>query len=67
MEEPKSQPKPSKSKQSGHRYLPSAISRQPSDKEFKIAEREKRLLQELFDWEERSRNTRWVLGQPIGI
>lgn len=30
-------------------------------------EREKRLLQDLFDWQERSRGTHWILGQPLGV
>jgi hypothetical protein len=30
-------------------------------------EREKRLLQDLFDWQERSRGTHWILEQPLGI
>jgi hypothetical protein len=31
------------------------------------SEREKRLLQELFDWQDRSRETHWILGQPLGV
>lgn len=30
-------------------------------------EREKRLLQDLFNWQERSRETHWILEQPLGV
>ena len=38
-----------------------------SDKDLRPTEREKQLLQDLFDWQERSRKTHWVLGQPLGV
>lgn len=33
---------------------------------FVPGKREQKLLQDLFDWEERSRRTNWVLGKPVG-
>ena len=39
---------------------------QPSEEDLVPTQREKRLLQDLFDWQERSRNTHWILGQPLG-
>ena len=38
-----------------------------SDEDIRPTEREKQLLQDLFDWQERSRKTHWVLGQPLGV
>ncbi len=46
--------------------LPSGITQQPTEEEFQLGEREKRLLEELFKWQERSEKTHWVLGQPLG-
>lgn len=40
---------------------------QPSKEDLIPTEREKRLLQDLFDWQERSRKTHCVLGQPLGV
>ena len=37
-----------------------------SEDAFKPTEREKQLLQDLFDWQERSRKAHWILGQPVG-
>lgn len=39
---------------------------QPSEEDLIPTEKEKRLLQELFEWQERSRKTYWILGQPLG-
>lgn len=39
---------------------------QPSKEDLVPTEREKRLLQDLFDWQERSSKTHWILGQPLG-
>ena len=39
---------------------------QPSKEDLIPTEDEKRLLQELFDWQERSNKTHWILGQPLG-
>ena len=39
---------------------------QVNENEFRLTEREKTLLRELFDWENRSNKTRWILGQPQG-
>jgi len=38
---------------------------QPSEENLIPTEREKRLLQELFEWQERSSKTHWILGQPL--
>ena len=38
----------------------------PSEEDLRPTEREKCALQALFDWEKRSKETEWVLGQPIG-
>ena len=38
-----------------------------SDEDLRPTEREKQLLQDLFDWQERSRKTPWILGQPVGV
>lgn len=38
-----------------------------SDEDLRPTEREKQLLQDLFDWQERSRKTHWILGQPVGV
>jgi len=48
------------------RNTTSEISRQPSQEQFEINDREKVLLKELFDWSERSSATHWVLGKPLG-
>ena len=42
------------------------IVNQPSEEDLVPTEREKRLLQDLFDWQERSSKTHWILGQPLG-
>jgi len=42
------------------------ILRQPSADELRPSERERRLLQDLFDWQERSGKTNWIPGQPLG-
>ncbi len=47
--------------------LPSGITHLPTEEEFQLGETEKRLLAELFEWQERSQKTHWVLGQPLGI
>ena len=39
---------------------------QPSKEDLVPTEREKRLLQDIFDWQERSNKTHWILGQPLG-
>ncbi len=39
---------------------------QPSEEDLLPTEREKRLLEDLFDWQERSSKTHWILGQPLG-
>jgi hypothetical protein len=39
----------------------------PSEEDLVPTEREKRLLQDLFEWQERSRKTYWVLGEPLGV
>lgn len=43
------------------------ITSQPSKEDLVPTEREKRLLQDLFEWQERSRKTHWILGQPLGV
>ena len=43
------------------------IMSQPSEEDLVPTEREKHLLQELFDWQDRSRKTHWILGQPLGV
>ena len=40
---------------------------QPSEVDLLPTEREKRLLEDLFDWQERSRKTHWILGEPLGV
>lgn len=45
----------------------SRIVRQPSEEDLIPTEREQQLLQELFDWQKRSRETNWILGQPLGV
>ncbi len=35
------------------------------DGSFELTEREKRFFQDLSDWQERSKNTHWVLGEPL--
>ena len=47
--------------------LPSVgVSRQSKEERFQIGDREKTLLKDLFDWSERSSETHWVLGRPLG-
>jgi hypothetical protein len=54
-------PQPQKGK------LPAAgVSRQSKEEQFRIGDREKALLKDLFDWSERSSETHWVLGRPLG-
>ena len=49
------------------RRLPATkVSRQSKEKSFQIGDREKNLLKDLFDWSERSNETHWVLGRPLG-
>ena len=38
----------------------------PTPDDLKLGEREIRLMEELFDWGERSAKTHWVLGKPYG-
>jgi hypothetical protein len=46
---------------------PAVISHKSSSEEkFQIGDREKALLKDLFDWSERSSETHWVLGKPLG-
>ena len=40
---------------------------QPSERDLIPTEREKRLLQNLFDWQARSMKTPWILGEPVGV
>ena len=40
--------------------------RQSREEQFRIGDREKTLLKDLFDWSERSSETHWVLGRPLG-
>ena len=47
--------------------LPSGITQQPTEEEFQLGETERRLLAELFEWQERSQKTHWILGQPLGV
>jgi hypothetical protein len=47
--------------------LPAAgVSRQSKEEQFRMGDREKALLKDLFDWSERSSETHWVLGRPLG-
>ena len=43
------------------------IIQQPTQDDLCPSEHEVRLLQDLFDWAERSGKTHWVWGQPLGI
>ncbi len=45
---------------------PTGITRKSSEEKFQVGDREKALLKELFDWSDRSRETHWVLGKPLG-
>jgi len=47
--------------------MPTGIPHQSSEEQFKIGDREKALLKDLFDWSERSSETHWVLGKPLGV
>ena len=38
----------------------------PKDQDLRATEKEKHLLGELWDWQERSARTPWVLGKPLG-
>lgn len=38
---------------------------QPSEADLIPTEQEKRLLQALFDWQDRSAKCHWVLGEPF--
>lgn len=67
MKEHKPKKVHSNNRQTRQSKLAPGISRQPSEEEFQMTKREKLLLQGLFDWEERSHNTHWVLGQPLGF
>jgi len=44
--------------------IPAKISPQHSEEQFRIGDREKALLKDLFDWSERSSLTNWVLDRP---
>ena len=46
--------------------LSSGITRQPTEEEFQLGDREQRLLEDLFKWQDRSQKTHWILGQPLG-
>jgi hypothetical protein len=43
------------------------IIQQPTQEDLRPSEREVRLLQDIFNWAERSKDAHWVWGQPIGI
>jgi hypothetical protein len=53
-------------KKSTDESLSSGITRQPTEEEFQLGDREKRLLDGLFEWQDRSQKTHWILGQPLG-
>jgi len=40
---------------------------QPTIEQWRLTDTQKRLLQNLFEWEERSRKTHWILGKPVGV
>lgn len=46
---------------------PAVISHKSSEEKFQIGDQEKALLKDLFDWSERSSETHWVLGRPLGV
>lgn len=46
--------------------VPAKASLQSGKEQFQIGEREKALLKDLFDWSERSSETHWELGKPLG-
>jgi len=66
MEDKRARSKADHAEKSHRCDLPPGIVSQPTEEEFRISDREKMLLQELFDWSDRSKNTHWILGQPLG-
>ena len=42
------------------------ILQQPTEEQFRLTDAQKRLLEDLFEWGERSRKTHWILGRPLG-
>lgn len=50
-----------------HDKASTKIVKQPTEDALVPTEREKRLLQDLFDWQKRSSETHWVLEQPLGV
>lgn len=46
--------------------LPLGISAQPTEEQFHMSEREMALIDDLYDWGDRSNATHWVLGKPLG-
>ena len=59
-------PEPAKGDRKAKKLAP-GITQQPSEEEFRLSEEEKFLLEQLFEWKERSEKTPWVLGQPLGF
>lgn len=47
-----------------YRKTPKIIA-QPTEEDLRPTEQEKRQMQELWDWEEQSKKTDWVLGEPV--
>lgn len=43
------------------------IRKQLEKSDFSLTDDQKRLLQDLYDWQERSRETNWILGEPLGV
>jgi hypothetical protein len=46
--------------------MPDGITSMPSEEDFQLDDEAKAKLADLFDWQERSANTYWVLGKPLG-
>ena len=67
MAKPKHSTRDSNKGEQPPREATTIIVRQPSESELAPTETERRLLQDLFDWQERSRETHWILEQPLGV
>ena len=67
MEKPKDSIRDTDNRSKSPQKTSTRIVKQLAEDALIPTEREKRLLQDLFDWQERSRETHWILEQPLGV
>ncbi len=67
MEKPKDSKRNTGKRAQSPQKTSTKIVKQLAEDALVPTEREKRLLQDLFDWQKRSRETHWILEQPLGV